>query len=111
MTDAEKKLWALLRGAQLGGFSFRRQHPVGRFIVDFYCAAAKLIVEVDGGQHGRQRQRLYDRARTAWLGQRSSRVLRFWNDDVLKNPDGVLRSIAVQLASLTQNDPHPTSPL
>jgi very-short-patch-repair endonuclease len=110
MTEAEKKLWSLLRGSQLGGFSFRRQHPIGPYVADFYCAAANLIVELDGGHHGQQRQKVKDRVRTGWLQKKSLFVLRFWNDDVLKNPDGVIRSIAIKIGALSENDPHPTSP-
>ncbi|MDX2222810.1 MAG: DUF559 domain-containing protein [Rhodospirillaceae bacterium] len=111
MTEAENKLWKLLRAGQLGGFSFRRQHPIGPFIADFYCPQIKLVVELDGGQHGLDAHKQKDRARTKWLNERSIFLQRFWNVDVLKNPDGVLRLIAIQISALSENDPHPASPL
>ena len=87
-TDAEIRLWSRLRGKQLAGFRFRRQHPLGPYVVDFFCAEAKLIVEVDGGQHADDGE-----ARTRWLEARTYRVIRFWNNDVLANTDGVLQMI------------------
>ena len=92
MTDAECVLWRQLRGRQIRGAKFRHQHPVGRFIVDFACIEAALIVEVDGGQHAEQGPR--DGARTAWLNRQGFRVLRFWNHEVLANPEGVTETIA-----------------
>jgi very-short-patch-repair endonuclease len=87
-TDAEIRLWSRLRRKQLEGFRFRRQHPLGPYVVDFFCAAAKLIVEVDGGQHAEDEE-----ARTNWLEARGYRVIRFWNNDVLANTEGVLSTI------------------
>jgi len=87
-TDAEIRVWSRLRRKQLEGFRFRRQHPLGPYVVDFLCAEAKLVVEVDGGQHADDRQ-----ARTFWLEARGYRVIRFWNNDVLANTDGVLRMV------------------
>jgi very-short-patch-repair endonuclease len=78
-TDTEKRLWYRLRRQQLNGFRFRRQHPIGPFIVDFVCLSEKLIVELDGGQHAEQITA--DSERTAWLEGRGYRVLRFWNND------------------------------
>jgi very-short-patch-repair endonuclease len=100
----------LLRLSQLGGYRFRRQHPIGRYIADFYCPTLKVVVELDGGQHADERQKLHDRTRSSWLQSKQIQVLRFWNSDVLSNPDGVLRSIAICLSARTNNDPHPTSP-
>jgi very-short-patch-repair endonuclease len=91
-TDAELRLWKHLRAKQLDGLRFRRQHPIGTYIVDFFCAEAKLIIEVDGGQHAAPESR--DDIRTAWLESRGYRVLRFWNNDVLTNTEGVLTAIA-----------------
>ena len=91
LTDAEARLWARLRRQQLDGFRFRRQHPIGPYIVDFFCPAAKLIIEVDGGQHATDQQR--DDRRTHWLEVRGYRVIRFWNNDVLGNTEGVLQTI------------------
>jgi very-short-patch-repair endonuclease len=89
-TDAEKLLWSKLRRHQIEGLQFRRQSPIGRYIVDFVSPAAKLIVKVDGGQHTAER----DAACTAWLEGQGFRVLRFWNHEVLKNIEGVLKVIA-----------------
>jgi adenine-specific DNA-methyltransferase len=90
-TDAETRLWSRLRRKQLDGLRFRRQAPLGPYVVDFFCPDAKLIIEVDGGQHaGRQ---AYDTRRTTWLEERGYRVLRFWNNEVLENTDGVLSEI------------------
>jgi very-short-patch-repair endonuclease len=88
-TDAEMQLWLRLRRKQLYGLRCRRQHPMGIYVVDFFCADAKLIIEVDGGQHADDSDR-----RTAWLEARGYRVIRFWNNEVLTNIDGVLLAIA-----------------
>ena len=91
-TDAERALWQQLRAARLGGHKFRRQASIGRYIVDFVCFGACLIVEVDGGQHAeRQRQ---DAQRTAWLASQGFRVLRFWNTEVLGDVEAVKAVIA-----------------
>src|SRR5947209_6693839 len=91
MTDAELRLWLLLRGEQLDGHRFRRQVPIGPYIVDFACLKQKLIVEIDGGQH--QAAAETDRKRTEWLQSRGYRVVRFWNTDVLKEGDAVADTI------------------
>jgi very-short-patch-repair endonuclease len=90
-TDAERLLWRLLRGRQLTGLKFRRQQPVGRYVVDFVCLEQRLVIEVDGGQHAWRREA--DDEREAWLARQGYRVLRFWNNEVLRQPDAVLRSI------------------
>ena len=82
------RLWLHLRQKQLDGFRFRRQQPLGPYIVDFFCPAAKLIIEVDGGQHAQDSP-----ARTAWLQARGYRVIRFWNHEVLTNIEAVLSAI------------------
>jgi very-short-patch-repair endonuclease len=87
MTDAERRLWTALRHRQLQGYKFRRQHPIGRYVVDFACTKYRLIIEADGGHHGESQS---DASRTAWLEGQGWRVLRFWNNDVLANPDGVM---------------------
>ena len=79
-TPAEEKLWTLLRNKKLGGYKFRRQHPIGPFIVDFYCDECKLVIELDGGIHTSQRG--YDQARERWLRENGYRVLRFRNKDL-----------------------------
>ena len=92
MTPAEKELWARIRFGQLDSAHFRRQHAVDRFIVDFFCARAKLVVEVDGDSHVMQAD--YDAARTQWLNeQKHYRVLRFTNDEVHHNIEAVLEMI------------------
>ena len=94
-TDAEKLLWSNLRSHQMFGFQFRRQEPIGRYIVDFVCYRRRLIIELDGGHH--QEQAGYDSERTDWLSQRGFKVIRFWNDDVVDNIDGVLDAIYLAL--------------
>jgi very-short-patch-repair endonuclease len=96
LTPAEQTLWRSLRGRQIENFQFRHQHPIGPFIVDFYCAAAKLVVEVDGDTHGTRQE--YDAARTRWLEQQHGlRVVRFTNQDIQKRLDAVLESIRAYL--------------
>ena len=91
MTDAELRLWVRLRGEQLKGFRFRRQVPMGPYVVDFACLKARLVVEVDGGQH--QTAVDQDEQRSAWLRLRGYQVLRFWNNDVLQETEGVMERI------------------
>jgi very-short-patch-repair endonuclease len=90
-TPAEVKLWRYLRTDRLDGFSFRRQHAIGPFITDFCCIKAKLVIELDGGQHLEQEE--YDQQRTAFLESQGYRVLRFWNNDVMNNIEAVIISI------------------
>ena len=94
-TEAEARLWRMLRDCRLAGAKFRRQVPVGPYIADFVCLAVKLIVEIDGGQHTENAEA--DATRTAWLEARGFRVLRFWNNDTLANTDGVLEQISAAL--------------
>jgi len=91
MTDAERALWFQLRAKRLQDWKFRRQQPIGKYIVDFVCFEAKLVVELDGGQHAEQADA--DARRTAWLESQDFRVLRFWDDAVLKETDAVLGEI------------------
>jgi very-short-patch-repair endonuclease len=91
MTPAEKKLWEALKAKQLGGLKFRVQHPVGPFILDFYCPARKLVVELDGSAHEEQAD--YDEARTQQLEDYGYRVIRFRNDEVLTDLPSVLEQI------------------
>ena len=95
--EAEKLMWRLLRNRALRGTKFRREHPVGPFIVDFVCLSHRLVIELDGGQHAKETRR--DERRTALLSGRGYRVLRFWNHDVLRNSEGVLTVIAEALSS------------
>ncbi len=93
MTEAELKLWNELRAHRLMGFGFRRQLPIAGYIVDFACPDRKLIVEVDGSRHGDVPAQTYDRHRSETLQGLGWKVLRFWNDDVLKDIDNVCRHI------------------
>ena len=93
MTDAEQLMWHCLRQKQLGGFRFRRQHPFERFVLDFYCCEAKLAVELDGGQHNEPEAIVRDTERTAFLEQHGIQVIRFWNNEVFQNLEGVLQSV------------------
>ena len=95
MTDAERKLWSHLRDRQVQGFKFVRQLPVGSYIADFACREADLVVELDGGQHADNAR---DGQRTRSLAEHGYAVVRFWNDDVLTNIDGVVAAIAELLA-------------
>ena len=93
-TDAERRLWAILRSRRLRGYKFRRQLPIGRFIADFACTKYLLIIEADGSQHlGSQK----DVRRTAWLKARGWRLLRFWDNDILSNTEGVAEMILREL--------------
>ncbi|NKF21880.1 endonuclease domain-containing protein [Solimonas marina] len=96
MTDAERRLWHALRGARLP-WKVRRQHPIGAHIADFAIPARKLIIEVDGGQHGWLRSE--DEARSAALAARGYRVIRFWNDQVLRELDSVMEEIGRALGA------------
>jgi isoleucyl-tRNA synthetase len=101
-TDTERKLWDLLR-AEKTGYKFRRQQPIGHYIADFYCAEKRLVIEVDGSQHAENE---VDVLRTQWLESQGLKVLRFWNNEVLQNPEGVYTQILSALQSLS---PHAAS--
>ena len=92
-TEAERKLWARLRNGQVDGAKFRRQEPIGNYIVDLVSFDKKLIIEIDGGQHNDDLVSKRDEQRTKWLEGEGFRVMRFWNNDVLLNTDGVLTAI------------------
>lgn len=101
-TDAERRLWFLLREKKLAGYRFRRQQPIDPYVADFFCTFSKLIVELDGDQHGADENMAKDRARTEWLENRGYRVLRFPNREVFKSPAYVTEAIWRAL-----NTPHP----
>ena len=101
-TDAERALWFRLRDRRLAGLKFRRQMPIASYVVDFCCESARLIIELDGGQHANSQEE--DAKRTAALEAQGYLVLRFWNNDVLKNTDGVVESI---INTLKPVPPHP----
>jgi very-short-patch-repair endonuclease len=95
MTDAERRLWYYLRGKRCGGFRFRHQVPLGSYVVDFLCEEIRVVVEVDGGQHAQRAER--DQARTAWLRQNGYEVLRFCNDEVKLDIEGVVEALLLKL--------------
>ena len=97
-TDAESRLWHNLRAGRLVGYRFRRQQPLGRFIVDFVCFEQRLIVEVDGSQHGDDEGLARDEMRTRWLQSEGYRVIRFWNNDVMSKTESVLEAIHNMIA-------------
>jgi very-short-patch-repair endonuclease len=105
MTEAERRLWQILRSDQIKGYKFR-QVPIGRYIADFACHEARLIVEIDGGHHDRSSPR--ETERSGFLQNEGYRILRFWNNEVLANPDGVHETIANELGRITptQTLPH-----
>lgn len=96
-TDAEKRLWWHLRALKQRGFHFRRQAPIDQLIVDFACYSKRLVIEVDGGQHGKDAGRARDQRRDAYLVDQGFRVLRFWNHEVLRNCEGVVQVIVQAL--------------
>ena len=106
-TPAEDKLWSVLRGRALADAKFRRQQRFGKFVADFVCQAARLIIEIDGDTHATERGEEYDARRTAFLKQEGYRVIRFSNADVMGNLDGVA---SVILAELTPSPSHPAAP-
>jgi len=105
MTEAEKLLWSHIRARQLGGLKFRRQHPIGKYIVDFVCLPEKTIIEVDGGQHANEPEK--DLLRDNWLKKEGYIVLRYWNNQVLKEIDNVLEDILTKMVT----HPPPSPPL
>jgi len=96
-TDAERIIWSALRAHRLNAASFRRQTPIGPYVVDFLCNSARLVVELDGGQHFEPQQQKRDTRRDAFLASKGYRVLRFNNYDVMTNRTGVLETIAAAL--------------
>jgi very-short-patch-repair endonuclease len=106
-TDAERRMWQVLRTLKPLGMHFRRQAPVGNYVADFAWYEGKLIIEVDGSQHA-EAQQSYDQRRTEWLQSQGYRVLRFWNNDVLKTPQSVGEAIIGAVAEM--KSPPPTPP-
>ncbi len=106
-TDAEARLWRRLRNWPIQGTHFRRQVPIGPYIVDFACMAAHLVIEMDGSQHGVGENVMRDEARTRWLQAAGYRVIRFWNNDLVNNMDGVLESIYAAVHGSTIAEPMP----
>jgi len=106
MTDAEKLLWWRLRGSRIKGHKFRRQHPFGDYILDFVCLEAKLVIEVDGGQHN---ESATDLVRDQVLENAGFRIMRFWNNQVLNEIESVVEAIWLEIESLNP-PPSPPSP-
>lgn len=106
MTDAERVLWNRLKARRLDGLKFRRQEQIGRFIVDFICFERGIVVEADGGQHAVEREK--DDERTRWLNSQGFTVLRFWNNDILANTEGVMETIRSACMVAPSPPPSPT---
>lgn len=106
MTDAERRLWYVLRDRRLRGYKFRRQRPIGPYIVDVACLERRVVVEADGGQHADSEK---DVRRSAWLRRHGWHVVRFWNNDILTNAEGVADEIVAMLKARPAF-PHPTGP-
>ena len=96
-TEAEQIIWSWLRAKKLNGVKFRRQEPVGIYVVDFVSFEKKLIIEIDGGQHNLEENKATDEVRTQWLKSQGFRVIRFWNNEVSSNLDGVIALIEESL--------------
>jgi very-short-patch-repair endonuclease len=106
-TEAEARLWQHLRRSEMLGSHFRRQVPIGPFVADFACMAARLVIELDGSQHGTDEGTRRDAARTRWFEQEGYRVVRFWNNDLVNNMDGVLERIYEAVHGSTNAEPMP----
>ena len=113
MTAVEQRLWRRLRNGGVGGLSFRRQHPVGRFVLDFYCPSVRMAIELDGGQHNVASAFAKDAYRTRLLAEQGITVIRFWNNDVAENYDGVVQAILNTARDLRvrRRTPTPALPL
>jgi very-short-patch-repair endonuclease len=107
-SEVEKRLWSKLRDCRLDGLSFRRQHPAGPYILDFYYSSLHLAIELDGGQHALSRQQIRDRQRTAWLRACGVTEIRFWNNDITQNITGVLETIVATAEVLRGSARTPT---
>ncbi len=107
MTGPEARLWSRLRARQFQGLKFRRQHGIGPYIVDFYCPEQSLVIEVDGDSHAGAEQIMKDKQREQYLRSRGLRVIRYINDDVVKNLDGVLEDLSAKV-SLGSPPPNPS---
>ena len=111
MTAAEARLWSRLRAKQCEGLKFRRQHGIGPYIVDFYCPERSLVIEVDGDIHGDQHQIVRDRRRESYLKSLGLQVIRYMNDDIVKNLDGVLEDLYERVSSSSTSPGSISSPL
>ena len=107
MTGPEIRMWSKLRARQLQGLKFRRQHGIGAYIVDFYCPEQSLVIEIDADSHADAAQIVKDKQREKYLQSLGLRVIRYINNDIVKNLDGVLEDLAERL-SLESTSPHPS---
>jgi very-short-patch-repair endonuclease len=103
--DAEKRLWRYLRRYPIQGSHFRRQVPIGPYVADFACMAARLLIELDGSQHARPANQLRDQARTRWLEKEGFRVVRIWNNEIIQNIDGVMEKIFEEIYGAVNAEP------
>ena len=108
-TQPERILWRQLRNRNFAGYKFRRQHPLEDYVLDFYCPSAKLAIELDGGGHNYRAGQIRDRTRSEFLARHGVIVLRFWNHQVRRELDSVLRAIWFALGERQQNKPSPSS--
>jgi very-short-patch-repair endonuclease len=106
MTEVEIRVWQILRAHRISGHKFRRQVPIGRYIADFVCHEAGLVIEIDGGQHDSSSSR--ETGRSSFLQQEGYRILRFWNNEVLASPDGIHETIVNELAASPPPYPPPS---
>jgi very-short-patch-repair endonuclease len=104
-TDPEKRLWQKLRRLNLEGSHFRRQVPIGPYIADFACMAARLLIELDGSQHGETKTKIRDDARTRWLEKQGYRVVRVWNNEISNNLNGVMERIYAEIYGSMNAEP------
>lgn len=102
MTEAEVSLWGQIKNGQILGYKFRRQYSVNIFILDFYCPKLRLAIEIDGGQHAKKEIETYDQGRTNYLNDHNITVLRYWNNEVLKNIEGVYMDIEDNIKKLVK---------
>ena len=97
LTPQEQKLWNILKNKQFYGYKFLRQYPIKPYIVDFICREAKIIIEIDGGQHNQAKDIAYDKVRTDYLNKLGYKVIRFWNNDIDMNPEGVYKVLQYEM--------------
>ena len=102
-TLQEAQMWKYLKNSQIQGLKFRRQYPIGEYIVDFMCKEIKLIIEIDGGQHNNPSNIEYDKKRTKFLEAKGYKIIRFWNCDIDKNIEGVYQRILEEIENLPLN--------
>jgi very-short-patch-repair endonuclease len=104
-TPHERALWRALKELPMSGSHFRRQAPIGPYVVDFFCPAVRLIIELDGGHHNEDEAAVKDRVRQSWLEREGYRVIRFWNSDINSNLEGVLERIYIELYGSREAEP------